>query len=231
MDWLDSYDMRARIAPTILIISPLVFAVISLFQIQESIISMILGSVFFIIFIYFLSFWVRANGRKIEKIIWASSGGPPSTRIMMWDDCHLSRELKKNIYQKIKTAYDITLPSENQNNSAFLNIVETVFNRVKNEVRIKNPNGLWSIQNAEYGSVRNIYGSRHYFYVFSIFGVICCVFSWYVHNDMFSLLWLTVDFLIAICSSIFGYYLGPTLVSEYGFEYVESIWLSFLSLP
>lgn len=234
MEWFDSYEIRARIAPTVIIILPLIVMCFSIFQIPESLITAIISLGLFFIVIYSLSFVIRELGIKMQKELWKKWGGPPSTLIMRCEDPHLGLELKKQLYKKIEKKYKIKLPRQNDQLSDpnnFSRISEGIFNRVKADLHEKSQDDRWEKQNAEYGFLRNLAGSRLLWCIISLIGIFGCFIGWIFYKNNFILIGFALNLIICACSIIFGWVLSQTAIKDAGFRYAELAWNAFLTLP
>ena len=70
MEWLDPYEIRARISPTIIVFSPIVLLIVLTWPDLLSALNLVLGETILVIFfLYALSFLMRYYGRKIEPIL------------------------------------------------------------------------------------------------------------------------------------------------------------------
>lgn len=79
MLWLDEYERRARLVPGLLAIFPLaiLLSVLSLRQLPT--VSYVMGAVAVIGMPVVVADVVRQHGRKAERVLWDSWGGPPTT--------------------------------------------------------------------------------------------------------------------------------------------------------
>lgn len=237
MEWLDPYEMRARMAPTIIV--SLSLAITLFFIVHgkfDSLIHFLLGSgVILIVLIYALSFLVRHYGRAIEADLWTKWGGPPSTRFMRWRDSTFGDDLKQQFHAAAERHCEIKLMSkeeeDNNPDGADRQIVQA-FSLVRAIVRHDDPEGVWTKHNAEYGFNRNLMGSRGIWLLFSIVGVVTWgVFWWHFKKDDILILvfGLAPNVLSAIVSIFGGWYLLPKFTKDAADRYAESIWNSFLA--
>jgi hypothetical protein len=234
MEWFNDYEIRARIAPTIIILLPIIIMFFSIFQIPESIITAIVSFGLFFIVIFALSFIPRELGIKMQQELWKKWGGPPSTLIIRCKDPHLSLELKKQLYKKIEKKYGIELPHQNDqitDPNNFSRIMSAVFNRVRADLHEKSQDERWKKQNAEYGFLRNLAGSRLLWCVISLIGIFGCFIGWIFYTNDFILIGFALNFIICICSIIFGWFKSEKAIEDAGFRYAEFAWNAFLTLP
>ena len=233
MEWLDQYEMKARIAPTIIVILPLAVAILSIaLVISDQIVQVILSSgIALIIVIYILSSLVRYCGTKIEADLWKNWGGPPSTRFMRWSDSTFGDDLKQQLYAAVESRCRIRLSSveeEKEDPNKADGLIGQAFLQVKATVRHDDPEGIWTKHNVEYGSYRNLLGSRGIWLVFSILGTIACGAFWYLNKDYILIFGLALNVLLAACSILSGWYVLPSLAKRAAEQYAEGIWNSFL---
>jgi len=234
MEWFDDYEIRARIAPTIIILLPIMVMFFSIFQIPESLITAIVSLGLFFIVIFALSFIPRELGIKMQQELWKKWGGPPSTLIIRCKDPHLSLELKKQLYKKIEKKYGIKLPHQNDqitDPNNFSKIMDSVFNRVRADLHEKSQDERWKKQNAEYGFLRNLSGCRILWCILSLIGIIGCLGGWVFYKNDLILIGFALNFIIGVFSIIFGWLLSPKAIEDAAFRYAEFAWNAFLTLP
>lgn len=234
MEWLDQYEMRARVAPSIIVILPLAIALLSIaLVISNPIGQIIVSSGIFIIIIYALSFLlIRYYGKKIEADLWIKWGGPPSTRFMRWRDSTFGDDLKQQFHAAVETLCRIRLSSkeeETNDTDRADRQIEQAFLQVKAIVRHDDPEGIWTKHNAEYGFHRNLLGSRNIWLLFSILGIIACGVFWHLSKDDILVIGLALNVLLSICSIFGGWCVLPGLTKYAADRYAESIWNSFLA--
>jgi hypothetical protein len=233
MDWLDPYEIRARMAPAAIISLPLAISIMTIASvISDKLTELILGSGFvLVVFVYALSFLVRYFGRKIEDDLWDSWGGAPSTRLNRWRDLTFRDDLKQQLHDAVGNHCGIKLSSreEERNNpqKADEQIVQA-FLQVKAMVRQDDPEGIWTKHNAEYGFHRNLLGSRSLWLAFSIIGIAACGAALYLKNDAILTFSLALNILLATVSILGGWYFLPKMIKNSAERYAESIWNSFL---
>lgn len=217
MDWLDQYEIRARIAPAALISLPIAISIIAVASIISDEFTQLIigGGFFFIVFSYLLSFIIRYYGKELEKDLWVSWNGAPSTRFMRWRDLTLVDDLKQQLHEAVESYCGIALSTRDQEKNDPGKADEQIrqaFWHVKAIVRQEDPDGIWAKHNAEYGFHRNLLGSRRLSLAFSVVGIIACGIAFYFLKDNILVLGLTLNILLAIISFIGGWYYLPMMI-------------------
>src|SRR3972149_5054142 len=231
----DSYDLKARIAPAFLISLPLLTSMTTCFDWPGPILEKILGGSFWLFIFYALSIFIRNNGNSIEHKIWESWGGPPSTIIMRWRDHKVSQELKQQYYNAVKGYLNLpllTAEEENNDPEKADELITQAFKRVRTELGAKDPKGLWSIENANYGFCRNLLGSRKLWVVISIGGTL--INGYFVYTSKPENLIIIGGLVANVGIFLFSIYIGwvmlPKIIKHTSFRYVENSWESFLNI-
>lgn len=234
MDWLDQYEIRARIMPAAIISLPIAISIIAITSIiSDQFTQWIVGGGFiFIIFGYMLSFLIRYYGRELEKDLWIKWDGAPSTRFMRWRDSTFGDDLKQQLHETVKNHCGIALSTRAQEEIDPRKADEQIgqsFLHVKGIVRKDDPEGVWSKHNAEYGFHRNLLGSRKFWLAFPIIGIMACGTVFYFMKNENLVLGLALNILMAIISILGGWYYLPMVIKITADRYAESMWISFLA--
>ena len=232
MKWFDPYELRARIAPAIVVSLPIGITGLSLLALLEEPPDLLLqGSLALLVLIYTFSFVVRHCGRKIEPNLWASWDGPPSTRLMRWRDSTFDIGLKHQLHSAVEHVCRIKLSSKNEEicdpQTADEKITQA-FILIRAVVRRDEPAGVWSAHNAEYGFHRNLLGSRVVWLIFSISGAIVCGTLWLFYKNDALIVSLALNVFLVVCSFVFGWIYLHKFALTSANRYAESIWNSFL---
>ena len=230
---IDSYDLKARYTPALILALPILVMLWTCFYSEIQLISKIWGGIFSGAILYFISMFVRALGRKIEKRLWESWGGIPSTLLCSWLNSRIGDNLKSKYHEMIRQDQDMPMPTKEEEQAdpkKSAQMIEDAFGRVKGIIRKYDKKGLWWIANAEYGFARNLYGSRWVWLILSILApLVSAGFLW----KKFSLLVL-VGFILLFLNLIgcifFGWFLLPTYTKQVGFRYAEHSWESFCNI-
>lgn len=234
MNLLSPYELRARVAPAIIVMLPLVITFISFLSLLQEpptwLAQIIFSGVISLVLVYLLSFFVRHNGRKVENEIWESWDGPPSTRFMRWRDKMFGKELKQKLHKTVKVSCGIDLLSpeeEFQDPVAADNMISQAFAIVKAIVLHEEPQGLWLYQNAEYGFHRNLYGSRSAWFFLSVLCAGICMYVWTIWRNDALLIGSLLNAISVLASLIFGWYYIPKFMFWAANRYAENMWMTF----
>ncbi len=235
MDLFDQYEIRARLAPTAVVFSPLFFAFFCVVLGVTGSWPASLGvlAVVALLLTYVLSFVPRLLGKKIESGLWESWGGPPTTRRMRWRDAALEEGTKRRLRTKAEEVSGVELLSkeeEERNPREADARITRAFEQVRAAVRKEDAEGVWTKHNAEYGLYRNLLGSRGLWVAASLSGALICAAIWYfaARNP-----WLVIGFGADLASASLAYALGwrvlPTATKMSADRYAQSVVGSFLA--
>lgn len=229
MSFFDAYEIRARIAPTIIVTSPFLL-LLGAFA-PEALSSLLASSaavLILVVLLYVFSFAVRHAGRKQETKLWESWGGPPSAFVLSDSDTTFSQQTKQDICDALASALSIQetrQPGWRQDT----NRVQQVFGQVRQYIRQHNPKGLWDVHNAEYGFLRNLYGCWQLWFANSVLSTALCGILWFINGGS-HLIWLAIAGLaFSVISVAVRIAVLPKAVRTAAFRYAESAWLSFLT--
>ena len=233
MDKFDSYEIRARFAPAVLVCSPVIVTswVLFLALTQESLLAVIGSGFIAVVVVYAVSFWVRLNGRAVEADMWNRWDGPPSTRFMRWRDTTFEEGLKKRLRDAVAERAKTRLSSEEEetNDPAQADkLIAEAFQIVRATVRREEPSGVWNTHNAEYGFARNLFGSRHYWLLFSAVSVLVCAALWWNGYQSIYLVGVVIN-LASMTGALLMSWLLPAMAKTAADRYAESCWMSFLA--
>lgn len=230
----DTYEMRARVAPSVIVAFPILVTLWFWFPATGSSWQILTGSgILSVALLYGFTFVVRWLGRAGEKSLWQSWGGAPSTRVLRWRDSTLNKDVKTRISEATFTSLGIHLLSETEEQASPHTAdqrIESCFLRIKEVLRLRDKDGLWLKHNAEYGFARNLLGCRSLFLILGVIGALICgtfgestgrgVFnSGTVINSVSCIVWIP-----------FAWVLMPKIARDSAGRYAEQAWLTFLAL-
>lgn len=237
LNFLDSYEWKARVAPSALILFPIIIAVFSFNTAYLKVffdypLIIPLGILIFIFLAYCFSFFIRYFGKVYEKKLWKSWGGPPSTRFIRWKDSTYSFEQKAQIHNLIFDKFGIKLKGleeETANQEAADIKIQQAFSQVISFLYRNDKKGIWKTSNEEYGFLRNILGNR---ILFSIFSASSTILSYHFMKENFDLINISL-FVIAALFFLFAliscWWIFPRLIKEVADRYANSVWMIFLN--
>jgi len=230
---IDSYDIKARYAPALLLSLPIIITFWTCFPKEVEAISKLLSGILSGTILYALSVVIRALGLKVEPELWKSWGGAPSTIIVSWSDSRLGNDLKAKIHQIVHSHLGLPMPSKEEeaaDSSKAHDLIGQAFSRVKGLIRKKDKAGLWSVANAEYGFARNLYGSRGLWLIIScIMTFLSAGILWRQFNALVFLGFM-INIVILVSCVILGWFILPAYTERVGFRYAEHAWESFLNI-
>ena len=230
---VDSYDLKARYAPALIVsLPPLIFLWTCFFTEIESL-SKLVGGVISVVILYFISVIVRAYGRKIESRLWESWGGAPSTLLVLWQNQMIGEDLKKKYHECVQKYSDLPMPTKEDEEADYVKakaMIGDAFKSVKAVIRKHDKDGLWSIANAEYGFARNLYGSRIIWLIISIVSLISSIiFLWFSFSNLI-LIGFILQILVLIACVVFSWQILPGYIKQVAFRYAEHAWESYCNI-
>ncbi|MFG3384233.1 hypothetical protein [Streptomyces sp. NPDC047999] len=163
MLWLDEYERRARLVPGLLAIFPLaiLLSIMSLRQLPT--VSYAMGAVVLIGTPVAIADIVRQRGRKAEKALWDSWGGPPTTvwlRLREPSENEVQRDLWRKAVAEVSRVELLSLRAERANPSRADQAITTAVGRLRDRTRDTERFKLLFNENRSYGFTRNLYGVR-----------------------------------------------------------------------
>jgi hypothetical protein len=229
--FFDEYELKARIAPGLLTALPvIVFAFYAAPDLWRWPMFAASGAVTLAL-IYGLGQFAKSRGEAIEKALWQSWDGPPSTRYMRHRDMTFGPELKALIAQAIHKEFSMTVfapEQENESGAAADQCIADAFRRVKQFLRENDARGLWFTHNIEYGFWRNLRGCRRIWVVLSVVAMILSVYVGRIRGGL-----VNPGSVIAaaclVCALYLGWFVQPGAVKQVADGYAELAWMSFLS--
>lgn len=232
----DYYELRARIIPAILIFSPLLLCSVSMaYSISDSVAWATGGGLVTLAVAYVLSFVVRSLGRKVETVLWEKWNGPPSTRFMRWQDSFFSPEVKRLYHDAIRAEFGIQLKDETEEHEdppEADRLIMDAFRQVRSFVRIEDGKGVWNAHNAEYGFLRNIFGSRFLWLTLALLGTILCGYLFYITGIGVTVVSVIINGFLALlallCCSLHTQMIE--FIKQVADRYAESTWGSFITI-
>ncbi|WP_158697855.1 hypothetical protein [Streptomyces prunicolor] len=161
---LNAYERRARLVPGVLAIVPLIvlFAVLGLRQISG--VSYVLGILAVAgVGPVLIVGAVRNFGKAVEKRLWESWGGPPTTvwlRLGAQTKSAAQRESWRKAVEAVSGVSLLSLEAECQDAAGANDAIGRAIERVRKKTRDKEKFELLFFENRNYGYERNVYGVR-----------------------------------------------------------------------
>ncbi len=238
MQWLDQYEIKARMIPTLIVLSPLLltllFVLIGVFESLPVSLGSLGGvAVLAVLLSYALSFGPQQLGKGKQEELWASWDGAPTTRMMRLRDGTLDEGTKRLMRERAQRVSGVALLSEEEEaedpEEADRRIGRAI-GQAREVVRQESAGGLWSRHNADYGLCRNLLGARWLWVASSLLGALVCAGFWYFYerNGYF-----VTGFVLSAASLpialVAGLYLLPRLAKRFADRYAENLLGAFLA--
>lgn len=233
-DIIDSYDLKARVAPTAITFLPVLFTIYYCFPALYNSPFLAAGSgLISMALIYLCSMIVRFLGLREQDRLWRLWGGPPSTRFARYRDGRFNVEQKKRIRTELTKVFQVDLPSEEEelkNLKRTDEKIEKAFLEVKEYLRQREQSALVDKHNVEYGFVRNLYGGRFILCAGIVLGLIV---SGYASTN--GIAWhfstaVALNLILALALLPVTFFLLPEMLKRNSEIYAERAWLTFLKI-
>ena len=231
--FLDPYELKARIAPGLIVLLPLLATAIYAAPILSSWSIFAAGSVCTLALLYGLSFLVRARGKAIERDLWEAWGGAPSTRFMRFRDSTFGADLKLSIQAALAREFSARLVNpadEAKNPGRADNAIIDAFRHVRQYLRQHDPGGLWFKQDIEYGFCRNLLACRAIWLSIAACSAIFSLFCAAGSGGKFLNPASAIGGLSIVCSLYMGWLVLPGATKRTAEAYAESAWMAFLQV-
>ncbi len=228
---LDPYELKARLAPALIVVFPILVAAIYAAPNLSSWPIFAAGSVSSMALLYGLTYLVRARGNIVEEQLWKSWGGPPSTRFIRYRDQTLGGELKLTIRNALMEKFNTHLPSS-RDEAKDLELADRAivdaFRQVRQYLRQHDPNGLWLKHVTEYGFCRNLLACRVMWTIIALIAMtFSAVYGRVLGHGAFNPA-SVVGGIALFCAFYVGWMVLPRSVKRIAEMYAECAWISFL---
>lgn len=163
MLWLDDYERRARLAPGLLALLPVVLLLAVEGWRQLTVVSSLVSLLSLAGGPLLLADVVRRLGRNAERQLWAAWGGPPTTRWLRL--CERSDNvIRRNRWRQAVASVSgqplLSLRGERSDPGKADQAIETAIGDIRRRTRDRAQFGLLFSENCAYGFNRNLYGLR-----------------------------------------------------------------------
>jgi hypothetical protein len=229
--FLDAYDLKARIAPGMILVFPILVDALYAAPILNSWAIFTASGVCGFALVYGLGQLASAVGERNQTRLWQSWGGPPSTRFMRHRDPFFTDNLKRLIYKQVAETLSMPLVTDDQEARSFEHAdkdIEGAFRRVRDYLRENDPRGLWFTHNVEYGFCRNLLGLRVLWVVVSsaamAFAIMHGIRAGHTPINPATVM----DFVSLLCAGYMGWGVLPGATERAADQYAESAWMAFL---
>jgi hypothetical protein len=229
--FLDAYELKARVAPGLILALPMLVVAVYAAPILSSWSIFAASGVCSLALLYGLSLVVRARGGAIEKALWNTWGGPPSTRFMRHRDGTFGEDMKQSIQKALATKFPaarILPPDEEARNPELIRQLSMRSGRFASISGRATRTVCGSKLNVEYGFCRNLLGSRMIWAGISLAAtVFAVVFAMRTGSGPINPA-SAICFLSLACSVYVGWFVLPNSVKRVAETYAETAWMAFL---
>ncbi|MGA2481564.1 MAG: hypothetical protein ABSF92_00420 [Candidatus Acidiferrales bacterium] len=231
--FLDEYELKARIAPGLIVALPALVDVIYVMPALSSLPIFAASGIITLALIYGLGYVIRAEGQQVEPALWRQWGGPPSTRLMRSSDTFFGADLKNSIRSAVRQEFAVSLPTpaeEKKDTARADKAIADAFERVRGFLRSFDPTGVWQKNNIEYGFCRNLLGGRMLWAFVAVGSIVVAVWrSATTHSGFFNPA-VMVSCLSLACAGYVGWRVLPKATKRIAERYAELAWTTFLQL-
>lgn len=161
---IDNYSLKARIFPTAIVLSPLLILGVG-YSLQFEKLGYTLSSLgVTAVLSYLLSQLGRDAGKRKEKDLWHSWGGPPSSQLLRYSDETFDPHTKARYHKRLMELCPVTQPptAEMEQNDPALagSIYEAWVRYLITHTRDTKKFSLLLKENTSYGFRRNLWGMK-----------------------------------------------------------------------
>jgi hypothetical protein len=155
---LDSYSHRSRIQPAFLGLLPATVTLATTMGFSRGLVSGIIAVAGSTGLTYLIAMFVRDRGRRIQKALWASWGGKPTTQLlkMPLDETEGTLQRRRALMRKLMSESSLQGDQSPPSDDA----IEDYVGRLRELTRDRNEYPLVAHENAGYGFRRNLLGLR-----------------------------------------------------------------------
>ena len=220
----DRYERKARLLPGLLIAAgPALTAGTLIHEIAawHSAIGAAVGVEFLAAIV--LGHYACARGRAIEPSLWASWGGPPTTRWLRPTDTECSEQQKSKWRGSIKRVTGMSIPAAIPDGATEASIDLTIADatrQLRYTLRNKPNASILQSHNEEYGFARNLYAVRFLSVTLAVICVACCGVAFYLGPKPYAAIAISGAVLVAsilVASEL------PNYVRRSANRYAESL--------
>jgi len=231
--FVDGYDWKARLIPTAILLAPVFCTAYYFFPgVLNNPLQLAGSSILAFAFVYLASMFFRDRGVRHAKRFWQKRGGLPSTRFARMTEPFLSADQKTRIQHALLQKFGIRLMSLEEE-CEFPELADRkimdAFREVKEFLRRCDECGLVEKHGAEYGFVRNLYGSRMIFVVEALCGMTVCGFKGYWPHWTFGS-GCAANVVLLVLWVPFAWLVLPRMLILNADAYAGRAWVTFLSL-
>jgi len=231
--FLDPYEIKARIAPGLILSVAVLVDVVLTAPVLSSLPIFAAAGICSLALIYGLGNFARARGLSVQTKLWETWGGEPSTRFLRIRDPHFGDGLKASIRSELTRRFAVRLQPQDEEarNPEFADReIGDAFRRVRSYLRQRDADGLWQKQNIEYGFCRNLLGCRTPWLVLSVAALAFALGNTARTSQSLLNPGSIVGCLSLLCSVYVGWFMLPNATKRVAEAYAESAWMAFLNL-
>jgi hypothetical protein len=228
---LDDYDLKARIAPGLIVSLPVVVDAVYAAPVLSSWPVFAAGGICSLALVYGLGHLVRARGKAIEADLWRRWGGPPSTRFMRQRDSFFGSDFKRSTARALAEKFSsklLTAAEESSDPARADKVIADAFRHVRQYLRQHDPNGLWYKNNVEYGFCRNLLACRGIWTAIALGAIIFSSIRGVKTSEGILNPASAIGLLSLICAVYAGWAILPNAAKRTAESYAELSWTAFL---
>jgi hypothetical protein len=183
--------------------------------------------------LYFLSLVAGLAGKGAERRLWRRWCGPPSIRFCRWKDEGMTRDRKRALHAAVAQHLGIQLHGAQKERARPAEAdrqIEDAFKRVRELLRRRDLDGLWSKHLAEYGFGRNALATSTWALGLATISSLGCLLAWRAWGDArFFRAGVGEAILVPILLPL-RFWVFPAMARAKAERYAEAAWESFLMI-
>ena len=197
----DSYALRARYYPMIIVFSPIIAFGFFYSLHFNSISNLLVSAGLTGALTYLFSQLGRDQGKRHEAFLWQSWGGIPSIQILRLNDNRLDPITKQRYHQKLMSLCPVPeIPIRGM--EKFDSTYHAWTKYLISQTRDKKKFPLLFKENISYGFRRNLYGLKPFAIIFTLFLMTLNYFFWVYKSNTFNLSLFPQSFIYSTISAL-----------------------------
>jgi hypothetical protein len=212
--FLDSYSLRARLAPSLIAAAPILTLLAIFIRLNNVDLTHLFGTITIMMMILILSDFARRAGRRVEEKIYSKIGGKPTVTMLRHRDNQLDSKIKIKVLRLCGKILKENPPSEEYEQRSPKeadNFYERCGTVLREHFRQKDASDILFYENITYGFRRNLYGLKRVALTINILAVLFFIAYTFAQGDFPMISYIELEskfsmFLLAIVCLVHAIY-------------------------
>jgi hypothetical protein len=220
----DAYTLKARIAPALLVLLPLIASAFAWFPDIASLPGLSVMAACGAAGGVILASQTRSEGLRLQQQLFAEWGGAPTTRILRHRDSTISAVDKARYHRRLQELVPVQMPTQ-EAEAADPEAADTQYVSatawVRERTRDSSAFPIVNDENANYGFYRNLSASNAFGRVTVVLGIVTAIALYFVKG--FSLGGLAALLVSIACGVVFWLHAGVEQVRQAAMDYAKAL--------